>query len=169
MAIPVTGRLFKAYADKMIEAIERIPEDKRDFVIWSGGFKGADGKEQQLSAQTPVRLAADVIVGLTFMGRALQGAAKFEPEDFAKASEETDELAKKPLSEIAALGRKSADQAAALIDALTEADLKGEVPGPGGGFPKSAIALALLTHLTHHRGQLHTILRAVGVEPPAFL
>lgn len=61
----------------------------------------------------------------------------------------------------------------ALLEGMDEADLAGErrftlIAEPGERVMPAAIMLAtVFNHQTHHRGQVHAMLKEAGVEPPA--
>lgn len=92
------------------------------------------------------------------------------PETFRDAKARQEELAAKPLAEIARIGREVAAEVAGRLDALGPADLEGEISRPGGApMPRAMMAALAFSHLVHHRGQLYWALRALGVAPPPYL
>ena len=55
---------------------------------------------------------------------------------------------------------------------LSSSDLEGDLSWYPGGFetrvskPKTLCMIHLFNHQTHHRGQVHAMLRAAGIKPP---
>lgn len=169
MPLVITGEMFRLLAEKMMEAVELIPEEKRDFKIWEGSFKDKDGGEVTLSAMTPAELAADVVNAMTFFSALAGGEMELTDERFQQIRANRDVLATKPLCEIAALGREKAKKAASQLDRLPPEQLDKIVRGPRGPMPAGVMAMLEFGHLIHHRGQLYQVLRALGVAPPGFL
>ncbi|MCB2155283.1 DinB family protein [bacterium] len=169
MALEITGEMFRPVAERMMEAIELIPEEQRDFKIWEGTFKDAEGNDAPMAAMTPAELAADVVNAMTFFCAIANGEMELTPDSFANVRTSRDELASKPLEEIAAIGREKADWAVRQIDALTREQLSETVNGPRGPMPARTMAMLEFLHLIHHRAQLYTVLRALGVTPPGLL
>jgi len=59
-----------------------------------------------------------------------------------------------------------------LVDGLDEATLAGErkykdTKGNPGSMPIRYMLATVFNHQTHHRGQVHALLKEAGVEPPA--
>ncbi|MGH7186870.1 MAG: DinB family protein [Pseudomonadota bacterium] len=59
-----------------------------------------------------------------------------------------------------------------LVDGLDEATLAGEraykdTKGNPGSLPVRLMLATVFNHQTHHRGQVHALLKEAGVEPPA--
>ena len=82
MALEITGELFRGIANRMMEAIELIPEDKRDFKIWERSFKDAEGADVAKAAMTPAELAADTISAMAVFSAVAAGEFRLTEESF---------------------------------------------------------------------------------------
>ena len=76
-----------------------------------------------------------------------------------------------PLDSCAALASENATAYAKYLDSISEADLAKDIPyknSQGDSFTNTAgdILLHVALHGAHHRGQIATTLRRVGIEPP---
>ncbi len=168
MPIEVTGKIFKSYTDRFFDALDKIPEDKHDYVLWKGTFSNQNGQDAVLQSQTPAQMGADVSLALDLLLKLTKDEAQISPELFTKVRAEMKALAERPLREISATGREIAKRVAPEIDALTAEQLEKLVPGFNGMVTAREHSVWMLTHVVHHRGQLHQILRSIGIEPPPF-
>jgi uncharacterized damage-inducible protein DinB len=76
-----------------------------------------------------------------------------------------------PLESCAKLAPQNAAAFASYLDGLTESDLDRPIPyvnSQGDSFTNTVgdILIHVATHGVHHRGQIATTLRRVGIEPP---
>jgi uncharacterized damage-inducible protein DinB len=62
----------------------------------------------------------------------------------------------------------SFDYCAAIIPALTEAQLSQPHNSPDGRLPGREVLLAMYVHVAHHRGQAEIYLRDKGIKPPSY-
>ena len=56
----------------------------------------------------------------------------------------------------------------AIVDGLTEEQLKAIHNSPEGRLPGREVLLAMYVHVAHHRGQAEIYLRDNGIKPPAY-
>jgi uncharacterized damage-inducible protein DinB len=61
----------------------------------------------------------------------------------------------------------SANFAAKLPSAWSNATLESEVPMYGQTWKRGMVLAALVAHQTHHRGQMTVLMRQAGIKPPA--
>ncbi len=169
MPIIVTSEVLQSYTDRFFDAVELVPEDQHDFVLWKGTFKNAEGQDVEKQCQTPAEMAADVVIALEGMMKFTKGEVQMSPEIFEGIKARMAELSAKSMKEIAAEGRAVATRIVPQVDDLTEELQQKEIVGPRGPMTTRAMATLILTHVAHHRGQLYQILRAIGVTPPGFL
>ncbi len=169
--IEITGSIFEKYVNSTMSAIELVPEDKRDLVLWTNNFPAPEGEgEVEVKAMTPEELALDLFGAMTVFTRVATGQAVMGPELFDGVRAEREALASKTMKEIAAAGREKAKKAATMIDSLQESDLEREIPSPRGGMMTAREwSTVEFAHLIHHRGQLFWCLRACGIKPPKFI
>ena len=62
----------------------------------------------------------------------------------------------------------SFDYCAAIIPALSEAQLAAAHDSPDGHLPGREVLLAMYIHVAHHRGQAEIYLRDNGIRPPSY-
>lgn len=169
--IELTGAVFEKYVNSAMNAVELIPEDERNFVLWTQQFPNPEGgADIEVKAMTPEELALDMYGAMTVFSRVASGEVEISPELFQGVRAEREALKPKSMKEIAAAGREKGKKAAAYIDNMKDIDLEKEIPSPRGGMMTarewSSVEFA---HLIHHRGQLFWCLRAIGIKPPQFI
>ncbi|MBX3729821.1 MAG: hypothetical protein KF858_11600 [Candidatus Sumerlaeia bacterium] len=169
MPIQIDGNTLLAYAERAMQAIEMVPEERRDSLVWQGTFRLADGTTKEEKAQTPAELAADIVAALPIMASMAKGESDFDAAVHDALHAEQTRVAQLPMREIAALGRRYAAEAAQVIDALGAIPADATLKTPRGEMPRQVAAVLLFTHVVHHRGQLYQMLRTLGLRPPGFL
>ena len=129
----------------LIDLIELIPADKGDFAAWDGGMsfhKLADHLSASIN-RVPAILAG-------------QAPGNTEPSANFEAAKEALKI--------------SAENARALLSALSDEQLSGMIEAFGGRkMPVSVLIEFLIAHEVHHKGQVWMMARMIGVQPAMFV
>jgi len=168
MSLPISSDVYVAMADKFMDALAMVPESKRAFAIWSGEFE-EKGEKKTVAAMSPEKLGADVVSAMGFFLRASTGRYKLGSEEVKAHFAASEQLEKKPLAELAELGRQRAREVAKEIDALRPDQIVGNMEGASRPMTGAQFIAVEFAHLIHHRAQMYWLLRAMGMKPPAFM
>ena len=133
---------FMMHRGALLDLLEMIPADKGDFSAWDGGMsfhKLCDHLSGSIN-RMPAMIAGEV-------------SAKVEPSvDFLAAK---------------ARLKASSENARALLAGLSDEQTSGIVEVFGGRkMPVSGLIEFLISHETHHKGQVWMMARMIGVQPP---
>ena len=150
---------FRTVRKNTIQVAQDIPEDKYTF---------KPAPESRTVAQTLSHIACGTNFALHIHGERVDNLAKLNfPEMMQKAM--ADEAALRTKSEIVAALKANGEKFAAFLESLPESVLQERVAMPPGADPASKTRFEMLLspkeHEMHHRGQLMTIQRMVGVMP----
>lgn len=139
------ARSFAMHREALLELLDQIPDDRGDFKAWDGGMS-FQGIANHLAGASERTLAM------------LQGRAPQKPE---------------PSVDFASAKRQLRDNAAAVQQALSgasEAQLGTVIEAFGGRkMPLSTLLELMRDREAHHKGQIWTMARMVGVNPPMFV
>ena len=150
---------FRTVRKNTIQIAEDIPADKYDF---------KPSPDSRSIAQTLVHIAVSTTFPTTVHGGRISDMNKVDFQElFGKVGAE--EAKPRSKAEIVALLKTEGEKFAALLDTFTDPFL-GEVlqMRPGGDPPSRTrfdMLLSAKEHEMHHRGQLMTMERIVGVVP----
>ncbi len=147
--MPNTGteyaRAFAMHRKPLIELLEKLPEDKASFSAWDGGM-------------TFQRLSDHLSGSMERLGMMMSGQTPTKPEPSADWHAALERL------------RASTEATRAHFEALTPEQLASTVTGFGGReMPVHALVDGAIQHLAHHKGQIWTMARMNGLEPPMFM
>ncbi len=150
---------FRTVRKNTIQTAQDIPEDRY-------GFKPAP--ESRTVAQTLAHIAVGTNFAQYLHGERIDNLAKLNfPEIMQKNVSEEAKLRTK--AEIIATLQSNGEKFAAFLEALPESVLQECVAMPPGADPASKTRFEMLLspkeHEMHHRAQLMTIQRMVGVVP----
>jgi uncharacterized damage-inducible protein DinB len=150
---------FRTVRNNTIQVAQDIPEDKYDF---------KPAPESRTVAQTLAHIANGTNFAQYLHGERIDNLAKLNfPELMQKAA--ADEAKLRTKSEIVAALKSNGDKFAAFLESLPESVLQERVAMPPGADPSSKTRFEMLLspkeHEMHHRAQLMTIERIVGVVP----
>ena len=151
---------FRTVRNNTIKIAEEIPEDKYSFQAAS---------ESRTVAQTLVHIAQGTRFATVIHGE--QKLKTLEGFNFYSFIHPLLEEEKKPRSkaEVVKLLRDSGDQFARWLEGLTDAFLGEQVGLPQGAQPPSKSRFEMLLsakeHEMHHRAQLMTLQRMLGIVP----
>ena len=150
---------FRTVRNNTIQVAEDIPENKYDF---------KPAADARTVAQTLVHIAVTTQMPLHIHGNRLDSLAKVNfPEAMQKMAAE--EAKPRTKTEIVALLRAEGEKFASFLEGLNETFLAERVGMPPGAEPASRTRFEMLLspkeHEMHHRGQLMTIERMLGVVP----
>ena len=111
--------------------------------------------------RTPKELAVHLFSCLHEFPRAVRDGKVGDYNDTTVAASLTSK------ADLLAWCRRAWDEGNAVVSTLTDAQIAGMVQTPwGSDFPGFVIMQIAEDEFWHHRGQLYTYLRALGVEPP---
>ncbi len=132
------------HRNALISVLERVPADSADFKAWEGGMSF-------------VRLTDHLSGSILRLNAMLQGETpvKIEPSNDWNAALER--------------MKSSTPTAAALLEGLTEETLNRVIPVFGTQMPIRGMIDFLISHETHHKGQIWMMARMIGLEPPMFV
>lgn len=150
---------FRTVRKNTIQVAEDIPENKYDF---------RPAPDARSVAQTLVHIAVTTQIPLHIHGNRFDSLTKVNfPEIFQKITAE--EAKARSKAEIIALLRSEGEKFASYLEGLNESFLAERVGMPPGAEPASRTRFEMLLspkeHEMHHRGQLMTIERMLGVVP----
>lgn len=142
-----------------IQIAEDIPEDKYNF---------KPAPDTRTVGQTLVHIAVSPTFAHYIHSNKIDDLAKIDfPTLFQKVMSEENKPRSK--AEIVALLKSEGEKFASYVEALPDAFLAESVKMPPGGEPASKTRFEMLLspkeHEMHHRGQLMTIERIIGVVP----
>lgn len=140
------ARTFQSHRGALLDLYALLPEDQGTFSAWEGGLSFI-GQADHLSVSA-TRF-------LSLVRGEQPGAA---PAPSATLSEARERL------------QNTQEATAAAIGALSDEDLQRRVPAFGGReMPVTALLDLIISHEAHHKGQVWTMARMVGVQPPMFV
>jgi uncharacterized damage-inducible protein DinB len=150
---------FRTVRKNTIQVAQDIPEDRY-------GFKPAP--DSRTVAQTLAHIACGTILAEHIHGQRVDSLTKLNfPEWMQKMSTEEAKLRTK--AEIIAALQSNGETFAAFLETLSDSVLAERVAMPPGADPASKTRFEMLLspkeHEMHHRAQLMTIQRMVGVVP----
>jgi len=150
---------FRTVRKNTIQVAQDIPEDKYDF---------KPSPESRTVAQTLAHIATGTNFAQYLHGERVDNLAKLNfPEMMQKAA--ADEAKLRTKSEILAALQANGEKFAAFLESLPESVLQESVAMPPGAEPATKTRFEMLLspkeHEMHHRAQLMTIQRIVGVVP----
>jgi uncharacterized damage-inducible protein DinB len=150
---------FRTVRKNTIQVAEDIPQDRYDF---------KPSPESRTVAQTLAHIACGTNFAQYLHGERIDNLAKLNfPELMQKAAADESKLRTKP--EILAALRSNGDRFAAFLESLTDSVLAESVAMPPGADPATRTRFEMLLspkeHEMHHRAQLMTIERMIGVVP----
>jgi len=150
---------FRTVRKNTIQIAEDIPEEKYNF---------KPGPDARTVAQTLVHIAVATEFPLHIHGQKIDDLAKLNfPELFQKLTAE--ESKSRTKGEILALLRSEGNKYASFLEGLPESFLAESVKLPPGMEPASKTRFEMLLgpkeHEMHHRAQLMTMERMVGIVP----
>ncbi len=150
---------FRTVRKNTIQVAQDIPENRYD-------FKAAP--ESRTVAQTLAHIACGTNFAQYLHGERVDNLAKLNfPEIMQKAAADEAKLRTKP--EILAALQTNGDKFAKFLESLPDSVLAETVAMPPGADPATKTRFEMLLspkeHEMHHRGQLMTIQRIVGVVP----
>ena len=138
------ARSFLMHRNALVSVLERVPADQADFKAWQEGMSF-------------MRLTDHLSGSVLRMNAMLQGQTpeKIEPSgDWNAALERM---------------KSSTTHATALLEGLSEETLGRVIPIFGTQMPISGMIEFLISHETHHKGQIWMMARMIGLEPPMFV
>lgn len=153
------GAAFRTVRKNTIQIAEDIPEEKY-------GFKPSP--ESRTVGQTLAHMAVSTEFAHTIHGKGVTDLSKM---DFAAlgAKMAAEEGKTRSKAEIIALLKSEGERYASYIDGVSDAFLAEEIAMPPGAQPAKKTRFEMLLgpkeHEMHHRGQLMTIERMIGVVP----
>jgi uncharacterized damage-inducible protein DinB len=153
------GASFRTVRKNTIQIAEDIPENQY-------GFKPSP--ESRTVGQTLAHMAVSTEFAHTIHGKGVSDLSKM---DFAALGAKMAAEEGKPRSkaEIIALLKSEGERYASYVDGLSDAFLAEEIAMPPGAQPAKKTRFEMLLgpkeHEMHHRGQLMTIERMIGVVP----
>jgi len=153
------GAAFRTVRKNTIQIAEDIPEDKYTF---------KPAPEARTVAQTLTHMAISTEFAHSIHGKGVTDVTKV---DFAALGGKMAAEEAKPRSkaEIVTLLKSEGERFASFLDGLSDAFLFEEVALPPGAQPASKTRFEMLLgakeHEMHHRAQLMTIERMIGVVP----
>jgi uncharacterized damage-inducible protein DinB len=150
---------FRTVRKNTIQTAQDIPEDKYDFKA---------SPESRTVAQTLAHIACGTNFALHIHGERVDNLAKLNfPEMMQKAAADESKLRSK--KEILAALQSNGDKFTAFLESLPESVLAESVAMPPGADPASKTRFEMLLspkeHEMHHRAQLMTVQRMLGVVP----
>ncbi|MDE3108385.1 MAG: DinB family protein [Acidobacteriota bacterium] len=150
---------FRTVRNNTIQVAQDIPENKYDFKA---------SPESRTVAQTLAHIACGTNFAQSLHGERIDNLGKLNfPEIMQKNA--ADEAKLRSKSEILAALKANGEKFAAFLETLPESVLQERVAMPPGADPASKTRFEMLLspkeHEMHHRGQLMTIQRIVGVMP----
>ncbi len=150
---------FRTVRGNTIKIAEEIPEDKYDFCA------APDGRT---IGKTLVHIALAPSFQMHIQGNKITDLSKVNfPELVQKAGAE--EARPRTKAEIVAFLKSEGDKFASFLEGLTESYLAESVAMPPGGAAASKTRFEMLLspkeHEMHHRGQLMTLQRMIGLVP----
>jgi uncharacterized damage-inducible protein DinB len=153
------ARSFRTVRKNTLAIAEEIPEDKYD-------FRPAPGTRSV--AQTLVHIAVTPGIQLHIQGNKVTDLKTVNfPELMQKAGAE--EARPRTKAEIIAMLKAGADTFASYLEGLSDAFLAEQVMYPPGMEPATKTRFEMLMapkeHEMHHRGQLMTFQRMIGIVP----
>ena len=150
---------FRTVRKNTIQIAEDIPEDKYNF---------KPSPDTRTIAQTLVHIALTTEFAQHIHGNKIDDMAKV---DFSQLSQKISSEEAKPRNkaEIVALLKSEEEKFASYLDGLPESFLSERVKMPPGSDPATKTRFEMLLspkeHEMHHRGQLMTLERLVGLVP----
>jgi uncharacterized damage-inducible protein DinB len=153
------GAAFRTVRKNTIQIAEDIPEDKY-------GFKPAS--ETRTIAQTLAHMAISTEFAHSIHGKGVSDLTKL---DFGALSGKmaAEEAKQRTKAEIITLLKSEGERYVSYVDGLSDAFLAETVAMPPGAQPSKKTRFEMLLgpkeHEMHHRGQLMTMERMVGVVP----
>ncbi|MGA9882116.1 MAG: DinB family protein [Candidatus Acidiferrales bacterium] len=150
---------FRTVRNNTVQVAQDIPEDRYDF---------KPAPESRTVAQTLAHIACGTNFAQYLHGERVDSLAKLNfPEMMQKNMTEESKLHTK--SEILAALKSNGEKFAVFLENLPESLLSERVSMPPGADPASKTRFDMLLspkeHEMHHRGQLMTIQRMIGVVP----
>ena len=138
------ARSFLMHRNALIGVLERIQAHRSDFKAWEGGMSF-------------IRLTDHLSASVMRLNAMLQGQTpdKMEPSsDWSTALERM---------------KSSTTDAATQLEGLSIETLNRVIPIFGTQMPISAMIDFLISHGTHHKGQIWMMARRIGLERPMFV
>jgi uncharacterized damage-inducible protein DinB len=150
---------FRTVRKNTIQVAQEIPEDKYDF---------KPAPESRTVAQTLAHIAGATNFSQYLHGERIDNLAKLNfPEVMQKAAADESKLRTK--TDILAALRANGDKFAAFLESLSDSVLAESVAMPPGADPATKTRFEMLLspkeHEMHHRAQLMTIERMIGLVP----
>lgn len=142
------ARTFRMHREALMDLYAELPEEHGTFTAWEGGMS-LIGQADHLAASSAMMLAM------------IAGQAPQRPAPGSGSAS---------VAEVRERLRRTTDEVAAAIAALSPEDLGRRVPAFGGReMPVAALLDSLIGHEAHHKGQVWVMARQVGVKPPMFV
>lgn len=138
------ARSLLMHRNALIGLLEQVPADQAEFKAWEGGMSF-------------MRLTDHLSGSVMRLNAMLQGQTpeKIEPSpDWSAALERM---------------KSSTVHATALLEGISQDTLSRVIPIFGTQMPISGMIDFLISHETHHKGQIWMMARMIGITPPMFV
>ncbi|NUQ01501.1 MAG: DinB family protein [Armatimonadetes bacterium] len=157
--------IWQPLAASLLEKVKMIPDDAPglDTPAWEGTFHDGE-REKQEAMLTPRQLIAHCTVATYDVPRALVMGEGFEQIRTAGA-----ELAKLNPSGLAQALEQRIAKLMEFLQNLPDERFEEDVATPLGTFSVGQVLARAALHVTHHKGQLHVVMRLMGLRPGRFI